>query len=81
MLQAEGEAAAMEMRSKAQAAAIRQVAEALAGAHAGEAAKLAVAREVSKRQFFLYLSSVYLLLLDMLSTLQCTRILVRRVTQ
>jgi hypothetical protein len=47
VLQATGEAAVIEMRAKAQASAIRTIAEALNGEHSSEAAKLAVAREVS----------------------------------
>jgi len=46
-LQGQGEVAVIEMRAQAQAAAIRIISEALGGENSSEAAKLAVAREVS----------------------------------
>lgn len=45
VLEGEGEVAVIEMRARAQAQAITVIAEALAGSHAGDAAKLHVARE------------------------------------
>jgi hypothetical protein len=45
--QAEGEVSVTEMRAKAQAEAIRVIAEVLQGDNASDAAKLAIAREVS----------------------------------
>ena len=50
----------IEMRAQAQAAAIRIIAEALNGPHSDEAAKLAVAREVSFLVAILYRLVMYL---------------------
>lgn len=58
--QGQGEVAVIEMRAQAQAAAIRIISEALGGENSSEAAKLAVAREVS---LFSLCISVSLLLL------------------